>query len=203
LALLDGLPVLWSLDGRLLGCVQRGLLRHLDGGLPRCVDGLLDGGLFVGGDGLVRAGHDDIRPGDCRGDFGLDVVTEIVLGLGRTRRLSRRRRNESSSSPMPRLPSGEWYRRIPPRPEICNTGEAAHRDAAQSPAGNITIEIRWCPAHKGVPGNQKADEWAKFAAGKPDARGVEWKKGGARSTPLPTSLAHLKREISEKKWAEA
>jgi ribonuclease HI len=59
---------------------------------------------------------------------------------------------------------------------------------------DITIEIRWCPAHKGVPGNEKADEWAKLAAESPDARGVE---------PLPRSLAHLKREISEKKWAEA
>jgi hypothetical protein len=59
---------------------------------------------------------------------------------------------------------------------------------------DITVEIRWCPAHKGVAGNEKADEWAKLAAEKPDARGVE---------ALPRSLAHLKREISEKKWMEA
>ena len=71
----------------------------------------------------------------------------------------------------------------------------------------IIIEIRWCPAHKGVAGNEKADEWAKIAAEEPDARGVEWlsysDRNEARAMPLPRSLAHLKREISEKKWAEA
>jgi len=35
----------------------------------------------------------------------------------------------------------------------------------------ITIEIRWCPAHKGIAGNQTADEWAKVAAEKPDTHG--------------------------------
>ena len=68
----------------------------------------------------------------------------------------------------------------------------------------VTIEIRWCPAHKGVPGNEKVDEWAMFAAENPDARGVEWKqctgRYGRRLMPHPRSLAHPKREISEKKW---
>jgi len=61
----------------------------------------------------------------------------------------------------------------------------------------VSIEIRWCPAHKGIAGNDKADEWAKIAAEKPSTRGVE------NPGPLPRSLASLKREISEKKWAEA
>jgi len=74
----------------------------------------------------------------------------------------------------------------------------------------ITNEIRWCPAHEGVEGNEKADEWAKLAAEEPDARGVEgleWisysDRPEARSMPLPRSLANIMREIAEKKWAEA
>jgi ribonuclease HI len=39
---------------------------------------------------------------------------------------------------------------------------------------DIAIEIRCCPAHKGIVGNEKADEWAKISADEPDAHGVEW-----------------------------
>jgi len=72
-----------------------------------------------------------------------------------------------------------------------------HIAALRRARPGITIEIRWCPAHKGIAGNEKADEWAKTAAEKPGARGVEC------PGLLPRSLANLKREISEKKWTEA
>jgi len=72
---------------------------------------------------------------------------------------------------------------------------------------DINIEIRWFPAHKGVAGNEKADEWAKLAAEEPDARGVERLTYSDRveafSMPLPSSLANIKWEISKKKWMEA
>jgi len=72
---------------------------------------------------------------------------------------------------------------------------------------DIIIEIRWCPTHKRASGNEKADEGVKFAAEDPDTHGVEWlshtDQPGARAMPLHRSLAHLKRENTEKKWAEA
>jgi len=67
-----------------------------------------------------------------------------------------------------------------------------HIAALRRARPGITIEIRWCSAHKEIAGNEKADEWAKEAAGQ---------LGPYRL--LPRSLANLKREISEKKWAEA
>jgi ribonuclease HI len=71
----------------------------------------------------------------------------------------------------------------------------------------IEVEIRWCPAHEGIAGNEMADEWAKLAAEEPDAHGVEWlshsDRYGRRPMPPPRSLANLKRGSSEKKWAEA
>jgi len=85
-----------------------------------------------------------------------------------------------------------------------------HVVALQRAAPGIIIEIRWCPAHEGVEGNEKADEWAKLAAEEPDARGVEgleWftysDRPEERPMPLPRSLANIKREIAKKKWAEA
>jgi len=34
---------------------------------------------------------------------------------------------------------------------------------------NIRIEIRWCPTHSGVPGNEKAGRGARQTAEEPDA----------------------------------
>jgi hypothetical protein len=66
----------------------------------------------------------------------------------------------------------------------------------------VTIELRLCPVHKGVPENEKAHEWAELAADEPDAHSVEhlrpgWycDQPGQRWQP-PRSLAHLKRSIT-------
>ena len=85
-----------------------------------------------------------------------------------------------------------------------------HIASIQRTVPGAIIEIRWCPAHEGVEGNEKADEWAKLAADEPDARGVEgleWMTYSdppeERSMPLLRSLANIKRKIAAKKWVEA
>jgi len=88
--------------------------------------------------------------------------------------------------------------------------EARRRIAAlRTKEPNVRIEIRWCPSHQGIEGNEVADEWAKLAADEPDVHGVEWfatrNPDGTvtqRHFPLPRSLANVKRESSEKKWQD-
>jgi len=70
-----------------------------------------------------------------------------------------------------------------------------HIAALRRSRPGITIEIQWCPAHKGVAGNEKADEWAKVAAEEPDTHGVERLsydyegRTEVHAMPLPRSLA--------------
>jgi len=78
-----------------------------------------------------------------------------------------------------------------------------HIEKLRRVRSGITIKIWWCPTNKGIPGNKKADEWAKIAAEKPEVRGVEWLKEGVHPVLLPRSLAHIKHKISTKKWNEA
>jgi len=43
-----------------------------------------------------------------------------------------------------------------------------HIAALRKARPDFTIEIGWCPAHKGIAGNEMADEWAKIVAEEPD-----------------------------------
>jgi len=84
-----------------------------------------------------------------------------------------------------------------------------HTAALRAKVPNARVEIRWCPSHQGIEGNEVADEWAKLAADEPDAQGVEWfsttdPDGTVRERifTLPRSLANVKRDFSEKRWKE-
>jgi len=46
------------------------------------------------------------------------------------------------------------------------------------------VEIRWCPAHKGIEGNETADGLAKQAVDEPDEHGARY---GRRSMPQITT----------------
>ena len=61
----------------------------------------------------------------------------------------------------------------------------------------VSVQFRWVPSHAGTAGNEKADEWAKMAV---------WNERGSEQLPCEfssTSLAHLKRGNTERKWVEA
>jgi len=60
-----------------------------------------------------------------------------------------------------------------------------HIAALRKARVDIIIEIRWCAAHKGIMGNEKADEREKLAAAEPDGRGTGI--GAARCLPLDLS----------------
>jgi len=76
------------------------------------------------------------------------------------------------------------------------------RRGGTSPLGrarpSVITEIRSYSAHKGIAGNEKADEWAKIAAEELHTRGVELRDRSdrevARAMHLPRSLANFKRD---------
>jgi len=83
-----------------------------------------------------------------------------------------------------------------------------HIAALRAKEHGVEIEIRWCPSHQGIEGNEVADEWpnSPLTSQMPT---VEWFASGTRvaksgrESPPPRFLANVKRGFSEKKWAEA
>jgi hypothetical protein len=53
---------------------------------------------------------------------------------------------------------------------------------------NMPVELLWVPAHVGIDGNEEADRWAKMGAA-----------GRGRAGPRFTTLAHIRRNINERK----
>jgi len=65
-------------------------------------------------------------------------------------------------------------RRPQTTPDHARSTPSQHVDELRCKEPEISIEIRWCPGHSEIEGNEKADKWAKLAADEPDSHGVEW-----------------------------
>ena len=69
-----------------------------------------------------------------------------------------------------------------------------HIAALRRARPGIIIEIRWCPVHKGIAGNEKADEWAKIVAGEPDTHAGEWLNYSDRTEVRAMTLPLISRQ---------
>jgi len=72
--------------------------------------------------------------------------------------------------------------------------QARNSDHGQKAHRRICIEIRWCPSHQGIEGNEidavaHGVEWLDFK----DPHGIV----GKRRFSLPRSFANFKRDFSE------
>jgi len=111
------------------------------------------------------------------------------------------------SLPVPMMPLRAWPLALPSQMYAIQARK--HTATSRRAGPDITIETRWCFAHKGAPGNEKIDGWAELAAEEPGSREVECMRVSDRhiqfaaKAPTQVSCTHLKREISEEKQTEA
>jgi len=91
------------------------------------------------------------------------------------------------------------------RPEVPAPGEEDHRHAGEGLVRNLHRSV--VPGAQGSRRQREGRRTAKIVAEEPNTRGVQWlnysDRPEALAMPLPGYLANHKREISEKKWAEA
>jgi len=113
-------------------------------------------------------------------------------GRWRLPREDKQHRNGSRSSPTRKRPLDGWPRRRLALARCMCSGRESTSQCSARP--DITIKIRWRSAHKGVPGNGKADERAKLAAEETDTRGVEWLKYGP-TRGARTAVAQIARTL--------
>jgi len=124
------------------------------------------------------------------------------LSQGRWNRVheDRQCRSRSRSSRTPKPLSDGWPRRSLAPARSTRFRQGSTSPCYGKPGRTSPPRSGGCPARRGVPGDEKADEWAKLAAEEPDSRGVEWLGCADR---LDRSRTRSGRSRRKKKWADA